>query len=96
MYVFDTNRKRRDHILRNTASGGVTINDTLLHIAQDDLPFGGIGASGMGRYHGIDGFRTFSQQRSVLVRGKLNGLSLLYPPYDRPLARALLRLLLRR
>ncbi len=96
MYLFDRDRKRRDYILRRTASGGVTINDTLLHIAQDELPFGGVGASGMGRYHGVEGFKTFSQQRSVFTRGRLSATPLLYPPYDRPITRAVLRLLLRR
>ncbi|HEU4604266.1 MAG TPA: coniferyl aldehyde dehydrogenase, partial [Steroidobacteraceae bacterium] len=80
MYLFDRDRKHRDYILRRTASGGVTINDTLLHIAQDELPFGGVGASGMGRYHGVEGFKTFSQQRSVFTRGRVNATPLLYPP----------------
>ncbi|HEU4653622.1 MAG TPA: coniferyl aldehyde dehydrogenase, partial [Steroidobacteraceae bacterium] len=80
MYLFDRDRRRRDYLLRRTASGGVTINDTLLHIAQDELPFGGVGASGMGRYHGVEGFKTFSQQRSVFTRGRVNATPLLYPP----------------
>ena len=96
LYVFDDDEVRRERLLARTASGGVTINDTLLHVGQEDLPFGGVGPSGMGRYHGPEGFRTFSQTRSVFRQRRLNGVSLLYPPYDRTLVRKMLALMLRR
>jgi len=95
LYVFDDDAARRDDLLARTASGGVTINDTLLHIGQDDLPFGGVGPSGMGRYHGPEGFRTFSQVRSIFRQRKLNAVPMLYPPYDRALVRILMKLMLR-
>jgi coniferyl-aldehyde dehydrogenase len=68
-------------VLRQTLAGGVTVNDTLWHIAQEDLPFGGVGASGMGAYHGEWGFRTFSKETGVYHQSALSGISLLYPPY---------------
>ena len=68
-------------MLTRTTSGGVTINGTLLHYVQDDLPFGGVGASGFGAYHGIEGFRTFSHQKAVFDVGRWNGGALLRPPF---------------
>ena len=68
-------------MLTRTTSGGVTINGTLLHYVQDDLPFGGVGASGVGAYHGIEGFRTFSHQKAVFDVGRWNGGALLRPPF---------------
>jgi coniferyl-aldehyde dehydrogenase len=82
-------------ILNETRSGGVTINDTLLHAAVEDLPFGGIGASGMGAYHGKAGFETFSHRKSVLeLRGFfglhfLRGTELVRPPYGKGVERLL-------
>ena len=57
LYVFDHDRGGVERVLAETVSGGVSVNETILHIAQDDLPFGGVGPSGMGRYHGRDGLR---------------------------------------
>jgi coniferyl-aldehyde dehydrogenase len=74
----------------------VTVNDTILHVGQDDLPFGGVGPSGMGRYHGAEGFRTFSQVRSVLHSRRVNPAALMYPPYGGALAKRLLKLMLRK
>ena len=68
-------------MLARTRSGGVTLNDTLLHVAQDDLPFGGVGASGMGAYHGEDGFHSFSHYRPVFAQSRLAGIGLMKPPY---------------
>lgn len=68
-------------VLARTRSDGVTLNDTLLHVAQDDLPFGGVGASGMGAYHGEDGFRSFSHYRPVFAQSRLAGIGLMKPPY---------------
>ena len=89
LYWFGKDKKNLKRVLNETRSGGVTVNDTLLHITIEDLPFGGVGASGMGSYHGKAGFDTFSHQKSILeVRGFF-GLSLfkgtktLRPPYGK-------------
>lgn len=81
LYYFDTSKKRIDKLLRNTLSGGVTINDTIYHLAQHNLPFGGVGSSGMGHYHGFDGFKTFSKKRAVMHQKRLAASDLLHPPY---------------
>jgi acyl-CoA reductase-like NAD-dependent aldehyde dehydrogenase len=81
LYYFGNDGAQRDRVLNETVAGGVTINDTLLHIAQEELPFGGVGPSGMGHYHGIEGFRTFSKQKAVFYQSGLNGMSLFNPPY---------------
>ncbi len=65
LYYFGTDSAERDYVLNNTTSGGVTINDVFLHVAQEDLPFGGVGPSGMGAYHGRDGFDEFSHKKAV-------------------------------
>lgn len=83
LYLFDRDRRRIDMVLQGTVAGGITVNDTILHIAQEDLPFGGVGASGMGQYHGHDGFRTFSKPTGVFRQAPLNGMSLFNPPYGR-------------
>jgi coniferyl-aldehyde dehydrogenase len=82
VYYFDDDRGRIRHVLQNTVSGGVTINDTIYHFAQEELPFGGVGASGMGSYHGRDGFNTFSHTKGVFLQSRLTPTSLLTPPYD--------------
>jgi len=81
LYLFDNDKRRQEEVLAQTVSGGVTINDTLFHIAQDDLPFGGVGPSGMGHYHGHEGFLTFSKLKPVFHQSRLNGAALLKPPY---------------
>lgn len=81
LYYFDTDKHRINDFLTATISGGAAINDTVLHFAQDDMPFGGIGASGMGVCHGFEGFREFSHAKSVFYQSRLNGTSILYPPY---------------
>jgi acyl-CoA reductase-like NAD-dependent aldehyde dehydrogenase len=81
LYYFDNDRSRIDRVLNETVAGGVTINDTLLHIAQDDLPFGGVGPSGMGCYHGFEGFQTFSARKAVFHQSRLSGIGLFKPPY---------------
>ena len=70
------------------------MNETILHIAQDDLPFGGVGASGMGHYHGREGFDTFSKRKAVFRQSRLNGLKLFRAPYGKRFE-SLVRLLLR-
>ena len=95
LYWFGKDKKNLQQVLSNTRSGGVTINDTLLHVAVEDLPFGGIGASGMGTYHGKAGFETFSHKKSILeVRssvglGFLRGTKLARPPYGKKVERLL-------
>jgi acyl-CoA reductase-like NAD-dependent aldehyde dehydrogenase len=81
LYYFGNDSGPRDRVLNETVAGGVTINDTILHIAQEELPFGGVGPSGMGHYHGIEGFKTFSKQKAVFYQSRLNGMSLFNPPY---------------
>jgi coniferyl-aldehyde dehydrogenase len=82
LYWFDQDRARTDHALCALPAGGVTVNDTLLHIAQHSLPFGGVGASGMGHYHGQWGFDTFSKLKPVFRQARLNGTGLFAPPYS--------------
>ncbi len=94
MYYFDRDRARIDRVLDRSMAGGVTINETILHIAQDELPFGGVGASGMGHYHGEAGFTTFSKRKGVFVQSRLNGVRLFKPPYGKRVER-LLKLILR-
>ncbi len=81
MYIFENDKQRLDRVLQGTVAGGVTVNDTILHIAQEELPFGGVGPSGMGHYHGEEGFKTFSKQKSVFYQSSVNGMSLFNPPY---------------
>ncbi|MBV1732828.1 MAG: aldehyde dehydrogenase family protein, partial [Hydrogenophaga sp.] len=83
LYWFGSDTGARDHVLSNTVSGGVTVNDTLLHIAHDNLPFGGVGESGWGAYHGETGFLRFTQQKPVLVQSRFAMGSLFYPPYGK-------------
>ena len=95
LYWFGKNKNVMKQILSETRSGGVTINDTLLHAAVEDLPFGGMGPSGIGAYHGKAGFDAFSHRKSVLeVRGLfglnfLRGTRLARPPYGKGVERLL-------
>lgn len=81
LYHFDLDRQRTEDVLERTIAGGVSINDCVLHIAQSALPFGGIGPSGMGHYHGHHGFLTFSKQKPVFYQARWSSFSLLKPPY---------------
>lgn len=83
LYAFTGSKVERDRILSGTISGGVTVNDTLWHVAYDSLPFGGVGASGMGAYHGKAGFDTFSHLKPVMYQPRLNAIFLFHPPYGR-------------
>lgn len=89
LYWFDNDRQRVEWALKNTPAGGVCINETLIHVAQEDLPFGGIGASGMGHYHGRWGFDTFSKLTPVFRQSRFNGMKLFLPPYKPHVARML-------
>ena len=66
-----------------TVSGGVTLNDTIFHVSQEELPFGGVGASGMGHYHGEEGFKTFSKAKSIFKQSRFAGTKLMYPPQSK-------------
>ncbi len=94
LYAFTRSRKKQTRILRETQAGGVTINDTLLHIAAADLPFGGVGQSGMGAYHGQAGFDSFSHLKPVLRQGVVRAMDWLEPPYGEVFTRVI-RLLLK-
>ncbi|WP_325892848.1 coniferyl aldehyde dehydrogenase [Grimontia sp. NTOU-MAR1] len=83
LYVLSFNKNFQHRFLRETHAGGVCINDAAFHVVVDDLPFGGVGDSGIGSYHGVEGFRTFSHSKSVLVRGKLFFSDMLFPPYGK-------------
>ncbi|NNC54492.1 MAG: aldehyde dehydrogenase family protein, partial [Pseudomonadales bacterium] len=72
LYYFGSDNSEKDYVLAQTTAGGISINDTMMHFACDDLPFGGIGASGMGHYHGFDGYKTFSHAKSVFQQGRVN------------------------
>jgi coniferyl-aldehyde dehydrogenase len=87
LYCFDRDAARIRRVLTGTVSGGVTLNDTILHIAQDDLPFGGVGPSGMGHYHGYDGFLALSKQKGVFRQSRLNAMALFKPPYGKTFER---------
>lgn len=84
LYYFGDDKAEQEYVLENTQSGGVTINDVIMHVSNIDLPFGGVGNSGMGNYQGRDGFRTFSHARSVYTQGWLNlpKLAGTNPPYN--------------
>jgi coniferyl-aldehyde dehydrogenase len=94
LYVFTNDKAVEEKLLYSTISGGVTINNCMLHVAQHDMPFGGVGASGMGQYHGYEGFLEFSKLRPVFTNPRLSFLSVFYPPYTAR-HRALLRLLIK-
>tara|TARA_B100001559_G_scaffold5362_1_gene4579 strand:+ start:816 stop:2252 length:1437 start_codon:yes stop_codon:yes gene_type:complete len=85
LYYFGEDSKEKDYVLDNTTSGGVTVNDVISHIQMEDLPFGGVGPSGMGSYHGYDGFKEFSHAKAVYKQTRFNLMKLagLVPPYKK-------------
>ena len=93
-YYFDDRPDRVTDVVGRVTSGGVTVNDCLFHVGQPALPFGGVGASGMGRYHGFDGFEAFSHKKGVFRQGRWSPLAWLRPPYTAR-TRRLLTFLLR-
>ncbi|MFA5677760.1 MAG: coniferyl aldehyde dehydrogenase [Pseudomonas sp.] len=95
LYYFGYDRDEQQQVIDRTHSGGVGINETLLHVAVCDLPFGGIGPSGMGHYHEHEGFLTFSKAKAVLRKPRLNATRVLYPPYGKLMQKILRRLLIR-
>ncbi|MCE5233818.1 MAG: coniferyl aldehyde dehydrogenase [Mizugakiibacter sp.] len=94
LYHFDRDRARSERVLDATVAGGVCLNDTVLHFAQEALPFGGVGPSGMGHYHGHAGFLTFSKQKPVFRQARWSSMALMRPPY-RGLAERIVRFLTR-
>jgi coniferyl-aldehyde dehydrogenase len=97
LYYFGMDSSERDWVLSHTASGGVTVNDVAVHFLAEELPFGGVGESGMGAYHGEDGFKRFSHARAVFHQTRLDvqGWVGLRPPYGAR-ARRILDWLIRR
>ncbi|MEG3150704.1 coniferyl aldehyde dehydrogenase [Sphingomonas sp. ZT3P38] len=93
LYYFGSDAGERRQVLDRTIAGGVTLDDVIFHISMEDLPFGGVGPSGMGAYHGIDGFRTFSHAKSVFRQAKLDVAKLagLKPPYGKATMKAVAR-----
>ena len=91
LYHFGTDGAERRRLLDRTVSGGVTLDDVIFHVSMEDLPFGGVGPSGMGSYHGYDGFKTFSHARAVFKQSRLDVAKLagLKPPYGKALARTI-------
>jgi coniferyl-aldehyde dehydrogenase len=83
LYFFGNDSETQRRVLERTTSGGVLVNDTILHYAQDDLPFGGIGPSGMGAYHGFEGFKTMSHAKAVFKQARFNLVDLFRPPFGR-------------
>ena len=82
LYLFTSNRRIEKKVLAEISSGGVSINDTILHLANSNLPFGGVGSAGIGAYHGEESFRTFSHRKSVLKKSRIFSTTMMYPPYD--------------
>jgi coniferyl-aldehyde dehydrogenase len=89
LYWFGSDGAARRKLLAGTISGGIALNDTLLHVAQEGLPFGGVGASGMGAYHGEYGFRQFSKDKPVFEQSVLAQTGLIAPPYKPSIHRLL-------
>ena len=81
LYVFSNDSRLQERVLRETSSGGALVNDTLVHLGNPDLPFGGVGQSGLGRYHGQASFDCFSHQKSVLKKPFALDVKVRYPPY---------------
>lgn len=81
LYWFGENNRKRDKVLTQSISGGVTINDAAWHVIQEDIPFGGVGASGMGYYHGEHGFKSFSHMKGVFIQSKFSQGKKMHPPY---------------
>ncbi|ANU08110.1 coniferyl aldehyde dehydrogenase [Paraurantiacibacter namhicola] len=97
LYFFGSDNAEREQVLSRTISGGVTVNDVVFHVTAEDLPFGGVGSSGIGAYHGPEGFREFSHARSVFTQPKVDiaGLAGIKPPYGER-ARKTMKLMLRK
>jgi coniferyl-aldehyde dehydrogenase len=95
LYLFSHDKQLQQRVVEQTHAGGLCLNETLLHVGQDDLPFGGIGPSGMGHYHGKEGFLTFSHAKAVHQKGHINSTLPAYPQYRAKLLDPLIRWLLK-
>jgi len=89
LYYFGNDPAEQSKVLSRTVSGGVSVNDVVMHVSMEDLPFGGIGPSGMGAYHGIDGFRTFSHAKAVFQQTKSDVTAMMRPPYGEKIQKML-------
>jgi coniferyl-aldehyde dehydrogenase len=91
LYYFGEDGAERERVVSRTSSGGVTVNDVMFHVSMDDLPFGGVGPSGMGAYHGHEGFKTFSHARSIYRQPRLDVTRLagIRPPYGAAIRRTI-------
>lgn len=85
LYYFSESKKKIKYVLTSTTSGGVTINDTIIHVANPNLPFGGVGSSGVGKYHGKESFETFTHNKSVMKRGTFIEFNIRFAPYKNKL-----------
>ena len=94
-YLMSLDPALQSRLIRETHAGGMAINECLFQVAADDAPFGGIGPSGMGHYHGHEGFLTFSKAKTVLRRGRFSAGTLIHPPYRRWYQRLMMALFLR-
>lgn len=93
LYVLGRDKKSADRLLVSTTSGSAAVNDLIVQIENLNAPFGGVGMSGTGNYHGFYGFRTFSHERTILNQGPLSAIEKFYPPYDTPAQRRLIKML---
>jgi coniferyl-aldehyde dehydrogenase len=95
LYLFTYDKALQERVMTRTHAGSMAINEALIQVGIDDLPFGGIGPSGMGQYHGHEGFLTMSKAKSVLIKQRLNSMKFMYPPYGRAIQQWILRFLIR-
>ena len=94
LYLFSNDEPLQNKVINKTQSGGVCLNDAALHVGQHDMPFGGAGESGMGQYHGIEGFMAVSKLRPIFKQARFSSLSMMYPPYGKKFDR-LIKIMLR-
>ena len=83
LYYFDWNSSRADYVAANTHSGGMCVNEVMSHVGIDDLPFGGVGASGMGKYHAREGFLAMSNAKAVLEKPRFYAMRYVLPPFNK-------------
>jgi len=95
LYIYSFDASFQENLLKNTHAGSVAINEAAIHFANDDLPIGGVGNSGMGSYHGDQGFKTFSHAKSVFARGKFSLAHVLFPPYGKVLQKLIYKIFIR-